>query len=687
MNQQDLFAPQKEAPLAEMKRLVAEVNHHNKLYHTHDNPEISDAEYDALFARLQALEQQHPELIQADSPTRKVGAESAAATFTTHAHRAPMLSLANGYNTEDVADFCARLRKFLGVETTPELVVEPKIDGVSLSLTYEDGVLTRALTRGDGAVGEDVTANARTLKNIPSKLNDNNILKSIIEVRGEVVMTREAFEQLNARQAEAGGKVFANPRNASAGSLRQLDAKITAARPLQFIAYTIGAWEGLPLPETELHLLEQFRAWGFTTPEASEAKSEADLLALNTLWEHERQTRVPYDIDGLVYKTGSRAIQARMGTLARTPRYALAYKFPAQQATTTLLGIDVQVGRTGKITPVAKLAPVNVGGVVVSSATLHNEAYIHTRDIRVGDTVFIERAGDVIPKVVSVVESKRPKNTVPFAFPHECPACGSLLALEPEAADWRCLNHYSCPAQLAAQLQHVVSRGCLDIEGLGEKQLELFVQEGLIKNPADIFNLPNHAEVISTWEGFGKKSVENLIDAIERAKTPTLPRFLAALGIPGVGITTANDIASHFVSLENLQNLMHTENPAEALLAIDGIGPIVARGLTQFFTNPANQALLQAYQSAGVKPQEFTAAPRTQGFFTGKTVVLTGTLSRMTREEAKARLMAQGAKVTGSVTSKTDYLIAGADAGSKLKNAQSLGVEVLDEDALLQNLG
>lgn len=661
------------------------IRHHNHLYHTQDAPEISDAEYDALFRELEVLEAAHPELKTTDSPTNKVGSTRATA-FQSKAHRAPMRSLGNAFSAEDVIDFTTRLSKFLHLTATPEIIVEPKIDGVSLSLTYENGKLTQALTRGDGEVGELVTANIRTVKSIPQKLKTETP-PSLIEIRGEVYISEADFESLNLQQAESGGKIFANPRNAAAGSLRQLDSAITATRPLQFLAYAVG--EILPpnaLPASETALIETLQTWGFQTPRIDLATSAETLMEIYTDWQSHRHSRVPYAIDGLVYKVNQKTLQNRLGELARTPRWAIAHKFPPEQATTVLQNIEIQVGRTGKLTPVAKLSPVFVGGVTVTNATLHNEDYIRGRDIRIGDTVFVERAGDVIPQVVSVVLSKRPATSTPFIFPHTCPACGSQAVREEGEADYRCLNHFTCPAQLEAQLIHFVSRNCFDIDGLGEKQIQLFLSEKIIQTPADIFTLMQYADRIREWEGYGEKSVEKLMNGIEKAKSTTFPRFIAALGIPHVGETTAHDLASHFADWQTFFAIVTSPEAETKLLAIEGIGPKIAQGLTAFFGTEQNIKLVEALFHNGVTIQPYQSRVRAQGYFTGKTVVLTGTLAGMTRDEAKSRLTAQGAKVTGSVTGSTDFLIAGEAGGSKLKDAAKHNVRILAEEDFLAHL-
>jgi DNA ligase (NAD+) len=671
---------------AEMRQLASEIERHNTLYHTQDAPEIADAEYDALFKKLQKLEEQYPQYASQDSPTQKIGGARAGALKSAR-HRAPMRSLGNAFTEEDITDFTDRITSFLRLDAPPEMVVEPKIDGVSLSLTYENGKLTRALTRGDGETGEDVTANVRTIKSIPQNLmpNAQSLTPALCEIRGEVYMQDDDFERLNQQQAEEGGKIFANSRNAAAGSLRQLDASITAKRPLRFLAYAFGAVEGHEF-KTHAGELKALKLWGFTIPSIGAAKTAAHLMAH---WTQRRDHRhdLPYAIDGLVYKVNDKILQQRLGELARTPRWAIAHKFPPEQVTTVLENIEVQVGRSGKITPVAKLKPVHVGGVTVSNATLHNEDYIKQRDIRIGDTVFIERAGDVIPKVVSAVPDKRPANAQPFHFPHTCPACGTKLVRLEDEADWRCPNVSGCPAQHDAFLRHFVSRGALDIDGLGEKQLEEFTQLGLIQSAADIFRLNKHREQLEGLEGYGEKSVSNLLGAIEASKTPTLQRFIIALGIPNVGEATAADLARHFKTWENFSAAVQQAD-AEALLTnISGIGPIVAQSIITYLTERHTQKLVSDLLATGVRPQTASSAPRRSGFFSDKTVVLTGTLETMSRDEAKARLTQQGAKVTNSVTSNTDYLIVGADAGSKLKQATKLGVATLEEKEFLEKLG
>jgi DNA ligase (NAD+) len=680
----DLFQTAEAQAATRMRELAKLISYHNHRYHTLDDPEISDAEYDKLFAELLRLEAEHPQFKAPDSPTNKVGSTRAAG-FTSARHRVPMRSLANAFTPADVEDFVARIMKFLGLEMPPAFIVQPKIDGVSLSLTYEDGKLTCALTRGDGEEGEDVTANVRTIADIPSQLAGQG-WPSLVEIRGEVYMENAAFAALNEVQAARGEKVFANPRNAAAGSLRQLDSAITAQRPLKFLAYAIGALE-IKLKgefESESALMGALREWGFRIPNQfpQQANSAEELLTIyqNAL---QQRTHLPFAIDGIVYKINRKILQQRLGELSRTPRWAIAHKFPPEQARTTLEAIEIQVGRTGKLTPVARLTPVNVGGVMVSNATLHNEDYIAQRKIHVGDMVWVERAGDVIPQVVGVAQKE---SGAAFIWPTTCPSCGSEAVREAGAADWFCLNHASCPAQLHATLVHMVGRNAFNIEGLGERQLQRLLDEKILTSAANLFSLEQHRTTLETWDGYGEKSLNNLFASLEKAKRTTLPRLLIALGIPHVGEATAHDLAAHFGTLENLLQAAIGENAEATFAALEGIGAVVAASLVNTLNLPANRQLLAAWQAAGVVAEPYVAAPKQQGFFTGKVVVLTGTLQALTRAEAKARLQAQGAKVTGSVSASTDYVIVGAEAGSKLKDAERLGVAVLDEAGLVEKI-
>lgn len=660
--------------------LTQEVNRHNRLYHTEDSPEISDSEYDKLFHELRKLEEEHPHLKQPNSPTLAVGG-AVKNVFKSVEHNVPMLSLGNCFSEEDVQDFLDRIKRFLNTEETPAFVAEPKIDGVSCSIRYENGILVQALTRGDGKVGEDITANVKTISNVPHTLKGDNI-PTVVEVRGEIYMQDDDFEKMNHLQAEQGGKIFANSRNATAGTVRQLNPEVVARRPLKFFAYALGdKSHEFKSHENEL---SNMNTWGFHVVEEFKV-----LLGLNEIMENyqnllEKRSSLGYPIDGIVYKVNDIALQKRLGFVARAPRWAIAHKFPAEQVTTTVKGIEVQVGRTGNITPVAKLDPVSVGGVVVSNATLHNEDYIKERDIRIGDTVFVERAGDVIPKVVSVVESKRPSNAVAFNFPKTCPSCGhEIVRTEGEAA-YKCINHTACPAQQREQMVHIVSKNVFDIDGLGPKQIDLFLEKGFIQDWADIFTLEKHKGDIISLKGFKEKSVDNIMTSIEKAKDVSLPRFIAALGVDMVGIQVATLLAERFGSFENFKKLA-VEN-IDNLTEIDGIGDVIAENIQSVFTYEDSLKLIEKVLKNGVVPQIYEAPSVEDSFFAGATVVITGTLSSMGRSEAKEKVTQLGGKVSGSVSSKTDYLIAGEAAGSKLKKAKELGVQVLTEEDFLNRL-
>lgn len=683
----DLFSHASEDAAQRMRQLEDELRRHNEAYYTRNQPSISDADYDALFRELEKLELENPSLKSAESPTQTVGG-AVLKDLPKRAHLTPMISLRSADSEEKVADFFKSLRNFLGIAETPELVVEPKIDGLSLSLVYQNGRLIAAVTRGNKEVGEDVLANVRTIKSIPATLKGS--APNTVEVRGEVFMDYEGLQTVNDTQAAGGKDLFSNTRNAAAGSIRQLDTRIAAARPLRFYAFGVGAWEGLNRPATHADELNTLEAWGIPVPdERAVVPTMEAALTIFRAWEAKREG-LPYAIDGMVYKINNVALQQRLGEVGREPRWAVAHKFKAEEATSEILGIDVQVGRTGKITPVARLAPVQILGATITNATLHNEDYVTSRDIRIGDTVFVARAGDVIPQVVAIVPDKRKPGAQPWPFPTHCPSCGSKLVREEEgderAADWRCLNHFDCPAQVEAGLIHLVSKVALDIDGLGEKQIQLFLKEGLIGNAADLFTLETHKQKLLEMEGFGDVSVNNLLEAIGKAKTPPLPRFIVALGIPQIGAQTSVDLAKHYPTWESFYTVATAPDAAEQLQTVHGIGAKVAASVQAFFANSHNRHLIEALQRNGVQPQGYVAKRGKEGFFTGKVVVLTGTLSHLTRAEAKARLEAQGAKVTGSVSAKTDYLIAGEEAGSKLKEAQRLDVPVLDETALLEKL-
>ena len=675
---------------AELARLAKEIAKHDKLYYGKDAPAISDADYDALRVRNAALEARFPALARADSPSRKVGA-APASRFRKVRHTVPMLSLGNAFADDDVAEFVARVRRFLKLDAESELTLtaEPKIDGLSLSLRYENGVLTQAATRGDGFEGEDVTVNVRTMKDIPEKLRGKDV-PNVIDVRGEVYMSRDDFLALNKRQEAAGKTMFANPRNSAAGSLRQLDPKITAARPLRFFAYTWGEISALPA-STQSETVARFKQWGLpTNPLMRTCASVEDMLSFYREIETERAS-LSYDIDGVVYKVDRLDWQARLGFVSRSPRWAIAHKFAAEQATTIINAIEIQVGRTGSLTPVAKLEPVTVGGVVVQNATLHNEDEIARKDVRIGDTVTVQRAGDVIPQVLGVLLEKRPKGAKPYAFPTVCPACGSHAVREEDEVVRRCTGGLVCPAQQVERLRHFVSRNAFDIEGLGEKQVQAFFADGLIMEPADIFTLRERDQratrKLAEREGYGATSARNLFDAIDARRTIALHRLIYALGIRHVGEGNAKLLARHFGTLDALLEITSAAD-GEALTeltAVEGIGSVVAKAVVEFFEEPRNrEALARLLAEITVEPAE---AARSDSPVAGKTIVFTGTLERTTREEAKALAERLGAKVAGSVSKKTDYVVAGESAGSKLKKAQELGVRIITEDEWLTLAG
>lgn len=676
----------------ELAALAAEIAAHDQAYYQDDAPLVSDAEYDALRQRNAAIEARFPELVRVDSPSRKVGAP-AAAGFAMVEHARPMLSLANAFSDADLEEFVAGVRRFLkelreDPQMPLETVAEPKIDGLSISLRYENGRFTVGATRGDGFAGENVTANLRTMADIPERIDGT---PDVFEVRGEVYMTRAEFAELNERQRTAGGKVFANPRNAAAGSLRQLDPKITASRPLRFFAYAWGEISG-SLPATHRDFLDWLQSFGFPVNPLARLCADADaMLAYYRELEAQRAS-LAYDIDGIVFKVNRLDWQERLGFVSRAPRWAIAQKFPAEQARTTLQDIRIQVGRTGTLTPVAELTPVTVGGVVVSRATLHNEDEIKRKDVRVGDTVIVQRAGDVIPQVVGVVPEDRPADSVPFAFPDHCPECDSLAVREPGEVAWRCTGGLICPAQAVERLRHFVSRNAFDIEGLGEKHIAAFWRDQLLAGPADIFRLRAREAELKTREGWGAKSVDNLLAAIEARRKIALERFIYALGIRQVGEATAKLLARHYRSLAVWRAAMTDAADPESdayreLVSIDGVGPSMAADLTAFAAEPHNQSVLDDL-GREVEVQDF-AGPTTIAAspLAGKTIVFTGALQRMTRSEAKARAESLGANVAGSVSKKTHFVVLGADAGSKAAKASALGVTTLSEDDWLALIG
>ena len=681
-----------DAARAEHARLGAEIAEHDRRYHGEDAPIISDADYDALRRRYDELEAKFPALADGKSLSRKVGAASSE-KFAKARHAVPMLSLGNIFADEEVEEFCARVRRFLALsdDAPLDVVAEPKIDGLSCSLRYEDGELVQAATRGDGYEGEDVTANVRTIGAIPSR---HDGAPSIFEARGEVYMRHSDFAALNSRQSEVGKPVFANPRNAAAGSLRQLDPRITAARPLAFFAYAWGEVSA-PFATTQLGAIHAMERFGLPVNPLTKLCRSAEEMLRHYRAIEARRADLGYDIDGVVYKINDLALQERLGFVSRSPRWATAHKFPAERATTTVLAIEINVGRTGALTPIARLNPVTVGGVVVSNATLHNEDEIARKDVRVGDTVIVQRAGDVIPQILEVVVDKRPERSEPYHFPHVCPICGSAALREIDEktgeADVvrRCTGRLVCAAQAVEGLKHFCSRNAFDIEGLGDKQIELFFKEGRIRTPADIFTLQardgHGAPPLQDWEGFGETSARNLFAAIEARRKIVFNRFLYALGIRHVGETNARRLARHFGDFAALREAARAPHALEAFGDIEGIGPVVAEAVVDFFVEPHNETAIDALLAQiTLEPMEAVATGHP---LAGKTVVFTGALERMTRDEAKAVAERLGAKVSGSISAKTDLVVAGPGAGSKLTKARELGVETVDEEEWLRRAG
>jgi len=658
--------------------LRAQIEHHNHRYHVLDDPEISDAEYDLLFKELLRLEDEHPELASADSPTQRVGGPPLA-EFASVKHRTPMLSLNNAFAEEDVLAFDRRVREALKIEAV-EYSAEPKFDGLAISLLYKEGMFAQGSTRGDGLTGEDVTPNLRTVRSIPLRLQGENPPK-LIEVRGEVVMLKRDFERLNERQRSRGDKEFAKPRSAAAGSLRQLDSRVTASRPLRIFAYGVGDVGGALQPDTHDKLMDWLRHLGLpASPERKVVRGVDGLLEFYASLQARRGS-LPYEIDGVVYKVNSVSQQQQLGFVARAPRFALAHKFPAEEATTEILAIDVQVGRTGALTPVARLKPVFVGGATVTNATLHNEEELTRKDIRIGDTVVVRRAGDVIPEVVRVLPEKRLESAARFAMPVRCPVCGSSVVKLPEEAVARCSGGLYCPAQRKQAILHFASRRALDIEGLGDKLVDQLVDRALVKTPADLYRLGLGA--LAGLERMAEKSAQNVVAAIKRSRDTTLARFIYALGVRNVGEATAADLARHFGGLDRL-----AEASEQELQQVQDVGPMVAVSIRRFFAEPHNLEVIDQLRAGGVRWEEGAPAPGKQaGPFTGKIFVLTGTLPSMTRDEARERIESRGGKVAGSVSKKTDYAVAGAEAGSKLAKARELGVSIIDEAELLKLLG
>jgi DNA ligase (NAD+) len=666
-----LFAPQHR-----IAQLRAEIEQHNHRYYVLDEPAIPDAEYDKLFRELQNLEEAHPELLTEDTPTRRVGA-APLKSFAEQTHRTPMLSLNNAFSEEEVRAFDARIRESLGVETV-EYAAELKFDGLAINLIYRNGVFVQGATRGDGTTGEDVTENLRTIHCIPLRLRDSFGADLIldVEVRGEVLMFTRDFDKLNAQQRASGDKEFVNPRNAAAGSLRQLDSRITATRHLSFFAYGIGLCDGVVLPGQHSSQMAQLAQWGIPVAEQSCVVTGVDgLLDFYREIGLQRKT-LPFAIDGVVYKVNETALQVQLGFVSRAPRFAIAHKFPAEEAMTTLLAIDVQVGRTGALTPVARLTPVFVGGVTVTNATLHNEDEIRRKDVRIGDTVIVRRAGDVIPEVARVVLAHRPPDAREFVMPNSCPVCGSHVVREEEASAWRCSGGLFCPAQRKQALLHFAGRRAMNIDGLGDKLVEQLVDAELVSTPADLYQLGMAA--LTSLDRMGEKSALNLLDAIANSRHTTLARFIFALGIRNVGETTAKDLARDFGSLDNL-----IAADAARLQTVPDVGPVVAASMIDFFAEVHNLEVIRQLRAGGVNWDEFEPEPDQILPLSGKTFVLTGTLPTLSRQDAKEKLEALGAKVSGSVSKKTDYVVAGAESGSKLDKARELNVPILDENEFL----
>tara|TARA_R110002050_G_scaffold1244_5_gene8791 strand:+ start:88810 stop:90822 length:2013 start_codon:yes stop_codon:yes gene_type:complete len=649
------------------------INRYNHLYYVTDNPEVTDSEYDRLFKQLQQLEADYPTLLTVDSPTQRVGGK-ALDKFSQITHALPMLSLDNVFDSEELQAFDQRVRDRLNSTNIQAYAAEPKLDGLAISIRYEHGILVQAATRGDGTVGEDVTENVRTIQSVPLKLSGDNV-PEVVEIRGEIVMPKAGFEALNKQQIADNKKPFVNPRNAAAGSLRQLDSKITARRPLAMYCYGVGEIQGMELPKTHSQMMQQLALWGCQISTELQQVEGVDGCLSYIKKLGEQRDSLSYDIDGVVLKIDDITLQQRLGFVSRAPRWAIAYKFPAQQEMTIVDDIEIQVGRTGALTPVARLQPVFVGGVTVSNATLHNQDEIDRKDVRVGDTVIVRRAGDVIPEVVQVVLAKRPDNTVKFTIPAQCPICQSdVERLEGEAVA-RCSGGLFCPAQRKEAIKHFASRKAMDVDGLGDKLVEVLVDEGLVNDAADLFKLT--IEQLSALERMGEKSATNLVASLETAKQTKFSRFLYALGIREVGEATARSLASHFLTLDALEIADES-----ALIEIEDVGPIVAHHVVTFFQQTHNREVIERLLKAGINwPAEQKRASDSE--LSGKTIVLTGTLEQLSRSEAKEKLLALGAKVAGSVSKNTDYVVAGRDAGSKLNKAESLGITVVDETTLI----
>jgi DNA ligase (NAD+) len=657
-----------------LMRLAKDIARHDRLYHDEDQPEISDAQYDALVRENRAIEEQFPHLVRPDSPSKRLGAAPVSSGLAKVAHARPMLSLENAFSPDEVGEFVTRVKRFLSLppEATVATTAEPKIDGLSCSLRYEQGGLVLAATRGDGTVGEDVTANVRTISDIPQEIAG---APEVLEVRGEVYMSKQDFEELNLRQEASGGKIFANPRNAAAGSLRQKDPMVTAARPLRFLAHGWGEISE-PLGPTQYDAMKRIASFGLPVTDMLDRCEGVEAMLDHYAAIERARADLPFDIDGVVYKVDRLDWQERLGQVARAPRWGLAHKFPAEKAETTLEAIDIQVGRTGKLTPVGRLKPVGVGGVIVANVTLHNRDEIARLGLRIGDRVRIQRAGDVIPQVVENLTRDEPRPA--YSFPDHCPECGSEAVAEEGEVDVRCTGGLICPAQRFERLRHFVSRGALDIEGLGEKSIAEFIDLGWLHSPADIFRLHNHRDELLGREGWKEKSVDSLLAAIEAKRAPEPARFLFGLGIRHVGIVTARDLLRCFGTVEELRRVALSEGGEAELSSVQGVGPVVAEALVDFFHEPHNREALDDLLSE-VRPQPFVSDVK-QTEWTGKTIVFTGSLETMSREEAKAQAERLGARAAGSVSARTDLVVAGPGAGSKLKKAEELGIRVASEE-------
>ncbi|HOY22072.1 MAG TPA: NAD-dependent DNA ligase LigA [Cellvibrio sp.] len=658
---------------AELEQLRSDINYHNHRYHGLDDPQISDAEYDRLMQRLKNLEAEHPELITPDSPTQRVGS-APLSEFVTVVHEMPMLSLDNAFSDEDLLAFNKRLQDRLKTTEEIEFACEVKLDGIAVSLLYRDGVLVRGATRGDGTNGEDITQNVRTIASIPLRLLGENY-PSVLEVRGEIYMPKAGFNAFNEKALAAGEKLFVNPRNAAAGSLRQLDSRITAARPLEMCAYSVGLVEGGDVPNLHTDVLKALQGWGFLINRELQTAKNIDECLQYYRHIQEKRSALAYDIDGIVFKVNSRELQETLGFISRAPRWAVAYKFPAQEETTLLQDVEFQVGRTGAVTPVARLQPVFVGGVTVSNATLHNRDEINRLGIKIGDTVVVRRAGDVIPQIVAVIESKRPADARDIIFPTHCPVCGSPVETLPGEAVARCGGGLICAAQRKEAIKHYVSRKAMNVEGLGDKLVEQLVDLNMINTIADIYSLSR--DQLANLERMGEKSADNILAALETSKKTTLAKFIYALGIREVGESTARNFAKHFGTFEAFAAADELN-----LQQVTDVGPVVAHFAYEFFQQENNRQAIEQLKAAGIQwPDEVATA--TDAPLLGLTYVLTGSLEIFSRDDAKAHLLALGAKVSGSVSAKTDYVVAGPGAGSKLQKAEELGITVLTEEDLL----